>query len=326
MPALSLCLLSVLLALSKPALDGRVEGCVLCGEMPVFAQDADDPALHIETSSLPDPIARRSYFRRLEARGGKPPYRWSLAVPYLPAGLRLDQTTGALLGVPIDVDQSDFTLEVTDSSRPPQSARRSFVLNVVERLEVRSGALPRATRGARYRATISAGGGTQPFFWEVAGGSLPPGVLLDPVSGALVGAPAETGEFRFTARVTDAGSPPQLAEETFTINVVAPLEITWAEPPAVRDAGIFGSVRVSNGTRDDLDLTVIVVAVNEYNKAFALGYHHFTVKPGEETSDLLFGFTLPKGTYTVHADAVAEFAPRTAIYRTRLQVGPLLLE
>ncbi|MGH9777333.1 MAG: Ig domain-containing protein, partial [Candidatus Acidiferrales bacterium] len=305
--------------------------CALCGKLfllaslplcipaSLLAQQADDADLRIETPSLPDPIARRSYFRRLDARGGKPPYRWSLAVPYLPVGLRLDETTGALIGVPTDVDQSDFTLEVTDSSSPPQSARRSFVLNVVERLVVRPGALPRATRAARYRATIGADGGTQPFFWEVAGGSLPPGVLLDPVSGALVGAPAEAGEFRFTARVNDSGSPPQLAEETFTINVVAPLEITWAEPPRVRDSGIFGSVRVSNGTRDDLDLTVIVVAVNEYNKAFALGYHHFTIKSGEETRDLLFGFSLPKGTYTVHADAVAEFAPGRAIYRTRLQ-------
>ncbi|MGH9814004.1 MAG: Ig domain-containing protein, partial [Candidatus Acidiferrales bacterium] len=211
--------------------------CALCGKLfllaslplcipaSLLAQQADDADLRIETPSLPDPIARRSYFRRLDARGGKPPYRWSLAVPYLPVGLRLDETTGALIGVPTDVDQSDFTLEVTDSSSPPQSARRSFVLNVVERLVVRPGALPRATRAARYRATIGADGGTQPFFWEVAGGSLPPGVLLDPVSGALVGAPAEAGEFRFTARVNDSGSPPQLAEETFTINVVAPLEI-----------------------------------------------------------------------------------------------------
>ncbi len=299
---------------------------VLCGEMPVLAQEADDSSLRIETSSLPDAIARKPYVRRLDARNGKPPYRWSLAVPYLPDGLRLDEKTGAILGTPTVLDQFDFTLEVTDSSSPSLSARRSFILNVVEPLVLPPAALPRATRGARYRFAFNAGGGAQPFHWELAEGRLPPGVQLDSVSGGLAGTPTDTGEFRFTVRVTDSGSPPQSDQQTFAIKAVAPLEIIWAEPPKVRDAGIFGAVRVSNGTRDDLDLTVLIVAVNEYGKAFALGYHRFTLKAGEETRDLLFGFTIPKGIYTVHADGVAEFAPGRAIYRARLQLGPLLLE
>jgi hypothetical protein len=290
------------------------------------AQQSDDPTLRIETSSLPDAILGRPYFRRLEARGGKSPYRWSLAVPYLPTGLQLDERNGALLGSAEVVDEFSFALEVTDSSRPPQAARQSFTLNVAEPLRLPPDTLPRGTRAARYRFAFNAAGGTQPFRWEVLDGRLPPGIQLDPYSGGLAGSPTDTGLFRFTLRVTDSGQPPQSAQQTFSINVVAPLEITWADPPRVREAGIFGAVRVSNGTRDALDLTVLIVAVNEYGKAFALGYHRFSLPAGEETRDLLFGFPLPKGTYTVHADAVAEFAPRPVIYRDRLQLGPLAIE
>jgi hypothetical protein len=300
--------------------------CALSGEIPVLAQDADDPSLRIETSALPDALLGRSYFRRLLARGGQAPYRWSLAVPYLPTGLQLDEETGALLGSAVVVDDFSFTLEVTDSSRPPQSARQSFTLHVAEPLALPPDTLPRGTRAARYRFAFSAVGGTQPFRWEIVEGGLPPGVQLDPYSGGLAGSPTEAGLFRFVLRVSDSGSPPQSARRTFSINVVAPLEITWADPPRVREGGIFGSVRVFNGTRDHLDLTVLVVAVNEYGKAFALGYHRFIIKAGEETRNLQFGFTLPKGTYTVHADAVAEFERTVTIHRTRLQHGPLSLE
>ena len=42
---------------------------------------------------------------------------------------------------------------------------------------------------------------------------------------------------------------------------------------------IAGTVEVSNGSRDIYDQTVIIVAVNEIGKAFALGYQHFDLSP-----------------------------------------------
>jgi hypothetical protein len=78
-------------------------------------------------------------------------------------------------------------------------------------------------------------------------------------------------------------------------------------------------VRVSNGSKDNYDVTVIVVAVNQFGKAFALRYEHLSLAPQTETPDLSFNSTLPLGSYTVHVDAVAEVPSKGEIYRQRLE-------
>jgi len=51
-------------------------------------------------------------------------------------------------------------------------------------------------------AVLHADGGTAPYTWSLAGGTLPPGVSLYP-SGAILGRPTQPGTYSFTARVTD---------------------------------------------------------------------------------------------------------------------------
>jgi len=64
---------------------------------------------------------------------------------------------------------------------------------------------------------------------------------------------------------------------------------------------------------------VIVVAVNEIGKAFALGYQRFDLQPNNKDVEIKFGSTLPRGQYVIHADAIAEVPGKRAIYRSRLQ-------
>ena len=80
-----------------------------------------------------------------------------------------------------------------------------------------------------------------------------------------------------------------------------------------------GSVQVSNETPDDIDLTFVVMAVAGNGRATAIGYQHFPLKSATDSFEIPFGDTLPRGTYMVHVDAVAEVPPKDAIYRTRLQ-------
>lgn len=86
---------------------------------------------------------------------------------------------------------------------------------------------------------------------------------------------------------------------------------------------IDGSVEITNATRDDMDLTFIVLAVAPNGRATAIGYQHFTLRRGTKGQELPFGDTLTRGTYVVNVDAVGEVLRKNLIYRERLQTRPL---
>jgi hypothetical protein len=99
----------------------------------------------------------------------------------------------------------------------------------------------------------------------------------------------------------------------------APLTIEWTTAPHLDASTISGTVTLSNQTNQDFDQTVIVLAVNEVGKAFALGYQHFTLAHKTTSVPIKFSSQLPPGRYVIHADAIAEVPAKSAIYRARLQ-------
>jgi hypothetical protein len=105
----------------------------------------------------------------------------------------------------------------------------------------------------------------------------------------------------------------------------AALSIEWTAGPRLQTSTISGTVTVANGTDQDFDQTVIVLAVNEVGKAFALGYQRFTLTHKSRSVPINFGGQLPPGTYVIHADAIAEVASKHAIYRARLQTETPLI-
>jgi hypothetical protein len=184
-------------------------------------------------------------------------------------------------------------------------------------------ALPKAILAARYESKLEATGGVPPRSWEVVAGQLPPGLSLDPVSGTISGTPTALGQFRFAVEVSDSDDPADTRSREFTLTVISALVLEWKSAPGVTPEGIVGSVKLANQTANDLDLTMIVLAVNEIGKAFVLGYQHFTFAAQTTMPEITFGSGLPRGNYIVHADVIAE-AP-TAIYRARLQTSEPLM-
>jgi hypothetical protein len=67
-----------------------------------------------------------------------------------------------------------------------------------------SGNLPAATKGESYTAALAVEGGNSPYHFSVKLGALPPGLSLNPETGALSGKPAAEGTFAFQVIVTDA--------------------------------------------------------------------------------------------------------------------------
>jgi uncharacterized protein (TIGR03437 family) len=64
--------------------------------------------------------------------------------------------------------------------------------------------LPTGAIGSAYAASITTEGGTPPYRWTLGGGSLPPGISIDPAKGLLLGTPTAAGTFNFFVLTTDA--------------------------------------------------------------------------------------------------------------------------
>ena len=187
----------------------------------------------------------------------------------------------------------------------------------VQPLVIQTTSLPKAYIRQPYQARLEARGGVPPLKWELTDGSLPAGIVLH-TDGELAGTPTETGEFRFTATVTDSGRPAYQRSQQLSLTVVSPLMAQWGRYPRVNGQRLEGSILVSNQTDRDFDLTVIVLAVNETGRATAIGYQHFPLKKNTDEMEIPFGDNLPAGSYELNLDVVAEVAATNSIYRLRL--------
>jgi uncharacterized protein YjdB len=86
-------------------------------------------------------------------------------------------------------------------------------------LTITTTSLPPGKVGNWYSRTLGASGGTKPYNWSIAGGSLPPGLSLNAGTGVISGTPTTSGLYSFTAQVTDASSPVQTATRALSIRI-----------------------------------------------------------------------------------------------------------
>jgi len=86
--------------------------------------------LSVSTTSLPNGAQSVAYSQSLAAVGGTAPYSWSLLSGTLPSGLTLS-AGGQISGTPTTLGTSNFTMQVTDSSVPAQTATQALSITVV---------------------------------------------------------------------------------------------------------------------------------------------------------------------------------------------------
>jgi hypothetical protein len=194
---------------------------------------ASVPPPTITTAALPNGMVGTTYSSSLTVTGGTTPYSWTLVAGALPAGLSLS-VGGTISGTPSSAGQSNFTVQVTDSSTPVQQASKAFSPSILGKLAITGTIKPNAIDGVLYSSTDQASGGVPAYTWSVAAGALPPGLTLGAVTGTISGTPNQDGTFNFTLKVVDSGSPVQSAIQADTITVVTSTNTAWTlQPTAV---------------------------------------------------------------------------------------------
>lgn len=183
-------------------------------------------SLSITTTAIPNGMVGENYSTILTATGGAPPYTWSVTNGALPGGLSLS-SGGTLSGTPAAAGAFTFTVQVRDAQL--SSATRTLDIVIVAALQITTvSPLPNGIVGNAYSTRFTAVGGTSPYTWAVASGTLPPGLQLDAPSGLLEGTPTSSGTYNFAIAVTDWGNHKVTAN--FTLTVAATLAITTGSP------------------------------------------------------------------------------------------------
>ena len=128
------------------------------------------------------------------------------------------------------------TVTATSAADSTKKASASISVSPVSTpsnpLAVTTTSVPGAQSGSAYAYAIGASGGTTPYSWAVSAGSLPSGFAMGN-NGQLSGTTSQTGQFTFTALVTDASN--NSASQSFSFSVSAPSTPTPSTPTAGYD-------------------------------------------------------------------------------------------
>ena len=135
--------------------------------------------------------------------------------------------------------------------------------------------LPNGVANAAYSATLTASGGTPPYTWSIASGSLPTGLALNATSGAITGMPTTAAAFSFTAQASDAGIPVQSVSKPLSITVVSVVATVSIWPatavPGTVDGGPDSAVEL--GVKFRSDIAGSITGIRFYKATANTGTH-----------------------------------------------------
>ncbi|SPA15965.1 conserved exported hypothetical protein [Cupriavidus taiwanensis] len=166
------------------------------------------PTIVINPATLPQATVAAAYSQALTAASGTAPYTFAITAGALPAGMSLS-AGGVLSGTPTGGGTYNFTVRATDSSTGtgPYTGSQAYTLTVsAPALSLSPASLQAPVAGVAYSQAFTAGGGTAPYTFAVAAGTLPAGLSLNPSTGVLSGTPPTAGTHTFTVRVTDSST------------------------------------------------------------------------------------------------------------------------
>jgi titin len=195
--------------------------------------------LGITSTALPGGEVSATY-NQTSTASGSDTYVWSISVGSLPAGLSLNSGTGAITGTPTSSGTATFTLQVADGTL--QTATQAESVNIAAAPSITSSAFGGGEVAIPYSVTPTITGGTGPFAWSLASGTLPVGLTLSPSNGSVSGTPTGPGPSTFTLQAIDEEGVATTQPESITI-AASPSLVTTTLPGG--DTGVSYDVTPS---------------------------------------------------------------------------------
>jgi Putative Ig domain/Galactose oxidase, central domain/Kelch motif len=239
------------------------------------------------TTVLPTALLNVPYTQQLLEKGGVGALTWTVSTGTLPAGLALSPG-GLLTGTPTIAGVSQFTVQVTDSSTPPQTTSTNFIVAVVPPIVI-SATLPTANPGVAYSQSLLAFGAAPPLTFALTAGTLPSGLNLA-ADGTVTGTTTAIGTFSFTVTATDSSTPPVNASQVISMTVAAPLAITTGSLPNGQVGIAYNASLASSGGAG-----TVVFVVTSGTPPPGLTLSPLGVLSGTPTGTGTFPFTISAG-------------------------------
>lgn len=193
-------------------------------------------------------------------------------------------------------------------------------------LSLTTSTLPKGQVTVAYSQTISASGGTLPYNFSVAAGTLPAGLSLNPTTGVLSGTPTASGPFPTTLVVTDTrGCSVRLPLSVFQIDLAPQLGVSVVVNSPVCNSATnsyvtTGTVSLTNSPAGSLSITdggitvaVIPVTAGQTSANFSLT--GISDGPSVQLVSALLG-TVSASTFYTKPASCTSGAPAYAIAKT----------
>ncbi|MBX3459531.1 MAG: putative Ig domain-containing protein [Planctomycetes bacterium] len=186
-------------------------------------------------------------------------YHWAVTSGQIPPGLVLNPDSGTLGGTPTTAGTYQFTLRASDGAFPPESGSQTFTIQIdpliPQPLQIMTTSnLPQGHEGNPYQVLMEASFGRTPYTWRMKSGSTPPtGLGINSTTGEFGGviitgqATPPNQDFTFTIEVEDSSAIPEVAEKTFTMNIVAfiPGALTITTAATLPEGGVMNPYSVT---------------------------------------------------------------------------------
>jgi hypothetical protein len=205
------------------------------------------PTITITPASLAQGTVGSAYSQTLSASGGTAPYStWTLTAGTLPTGLTLNAATGVISGTPTATSSpaTSLTFRVNDSNGC--QGTRAITLQICPVVTLAPATPAAGIVGTAYSQTLTASGGTSPYTFAVASGTLPAGLTLNPTTGVVSGTPSVQISSNVTLRATDTNGCQGTRAVTFAMSC-PPITITPATLPRATVGSAYSQTLTASG-------------------------------------------------------------------------------